>query len=959
MLVRLEGTSQIAATSRGWQRMISHSKITRAAGFLSEMGSVLLRARVEVPFEGPWASPIPSTSDESLVELIRSQSQAIQNATCSCDNGSCALHPITTGSVLDPLQSLDMMLPALHPALSSYYLQCFIQILYSIPAIRNVILACTDTLRLPGGDTSTSVIESLQRTFGHMKLWPLVMACDTLSSHCERTLQETAGGQVPPVPPDFRLSGPVQSLVRAVMIAQNAGHGDPRLPRPDTREVLSALDQDLVSTSDDDGAEGLSRLHSVLLGTVRNECVVGFLTRTLQLAAQQVPQQERAQAAPVFEFTNMCVDNLAGHHSGVLEIDSTLRELLSVETAEALPYSTSWAYGRHVASLPKAFEMSHATGLGAREPTEHSQVLFVYLKHMKLLRKGDLFDVPLTMELPTATDTTYHLLGLVFRSGSSGTSISSGACRMVLRLQNRWYRVEAGATQLLTCHVDFAEFKCHRDFFCAAACYVSSAVLEMGRQSSETTLPVLNPHLYHRLLEDMGVTELCLERQLWAVEYFFRRTCPDLVKNASFPFECQEIDFAFRRMRDEVVELLSATEVSDPFDGLASETVLESSETVQVVRASLANLSAEIAAGASDGHILLATSLVNAVLRCAVVPESKPHLVGLWSVLRSWMMERPFRDVESCSQRAMRLRLRLLVDKLEKCEFSLPLGADEVSTPADLCRRATEECLTYLWVLFRHDYRSMPADAARELASSLCLACAVSIRKTTQSLVDSPNPAISTTPHRDLVLAENRVVSALVVGHRPSKRQPDSDVQQRPAGVKRLRPESYSSPPIPYDVPNAYDVCLSLRPASRGKLVPYRETMEREMLDLLAPFTAFHVTPEDAFRIDPDNALSPESPLASPSSDVPEEVSCRVSIVLERDLYGLDGLESGEPQGTVRLPPGRLVTVRCGCQASVLYRILRNILRSVEGNDLCRLPEFSWEAQRFTDRFMLYVKSSG
>ncbi|KAK2197239.1 bifunctional TRAF-like/MATH-TRAF domain [Babesia duncani] len=99
------------ATSRGWQKMISHANLTKAAGFLDNEGTVLIRGKAEPPYPLLWSRDpiyhppmmweyIPNRAQREIsseVQCDRKQfvwnrfnRKLLENCHCNDENGECS-----------------------------------------------------------------------------------------------------------------------------------------------------------------------------------------------------------------------------------------------------------------------------------------------------------------------------------------------------------------------------------------------------------------------------------------------------------------------------------------------------------------------------------------------------------------------------------------------------------------------------------------------------------------------------------------------------------------------------------------------------------------------------------------------------------------------------------------------------------------------------------------------------
>ncbi|CDR95861.1 MATH and LRR domain-containing protein [Babesia bigemina] len=110
----------------------------------------------------------------------------------------------------------------------------------------------------------------------------------------------------------------------------------------------------------------------------------------------------------------------------------------------------------------------------------------------------------------------YSLYALILREGdirSDGTGNNGGNFHSLLLRPEEdgpWYRIGEGRVEKLSTKMEFTEWKCHRDFFCAAAIYVAEDYIDMlqvGEIDLSGNIKTWNPKLYYETLQQLGVTE--------------------------------------------------------------------------------------------------------------------------------------------------------------------------------------------------------------------------------------------------------------------------------------------------------------------------------------------------------------------------------------------------------------------------------------------------------------------
>lgn len=110
----------------------------------------------------------------------------------------------------------------------------------------------------------------------------------------------------------------------------------------------------------------------------------------------------------------------------------------------------------------------------------------------------------------------YSLYALILREGdirAEGTGSASGNSHSLLLRPEEdgpWYRIFDGRVEKLSTKMEFTEWKCHRDFFCAAAIYIAEDYIDMlqvGEVDLGGNIKSLNPKLFYETLEQLGITE--------------------------------------------------------------------------------------------------------------------------------------------------------------------------------------------------------------------------------------------------------------------------------------------------------------------------------------------------------------------------------------------------------------------------------------------------------------------
>ncbi|GFE53689.1 RNA pseudouridine synthase superfamily protein [Babesia ovis] len=128
----------------------------------------------------------------------------------------------------------------------------------------------------------------------------------------------------------------------------------------------------------------------------------------------------------------------------------------------------------------------------------------------------------------------YSLYALILREGDVRIDGTGGNFHSLLLRPEEdgpWYRIGEGRVEKLTTKMDFTEWKCHRDFFCAAAIYVAEDYIDMlqvGEVDLTGNIKSWNPKLFYETLAELGVSEedianptlaLMAQKQMEAAEY--------------------------------------------------------------------------------------------------------------------------------------------------------------------------------------------------------------------------------------------------------------------------------------------------------------------------------------------------------------------------------------------------------------------------------------------------------
>ncbi|EEA08303.1 uncharacterized protein CMU_020470 [Cryptosporidium muris RN66] len=102
------------AMSRGWHKMVSHARLTKATGFIDEEGTVLIRGRAEPPFPRIWSRspkcrpwnvwgilPYKSASVpiQGEVSMVKQKKQNLYNQHSNIRNSLCPFHDLAENSI--------------------------------------------------------------------------------------------------------------------------------------------------------------------------------------------------------------------------------------------------------------------------------------------------------------------------------------------------------------------------------------------------------------------------------------------------------------------------------------------------------------------------------------------------------------------------------------------------------------------------------------------------------------------------------------------------------------------------------------------------------------------------------------------------------------------------------------------------------------------------------------------
>ncbi|KFH02797.1 RNA pseudouridine synthase superfamily protein [Toxoplasma gondii VAND] len=223
------------ATSRGWQKMISHARLNKQSGFMDEDGTVLVRGKAEPPFASLWSRG-PVYRPHRIWEYIPERAaKALEEVSSSCSAAAAALtgantsmqttgqsgnnaasganannllvagpHSAAPGGGLPRLKTptasllsyVDPIVPTLDSSLGADYVALFVHCLFHLCEFRkHVYMWKSDFIKAPtveqlAQDPSLaaqippfadgSLIGALQQTFAYMQLWPVTVACRRL-----------------------------------------------------------------------------------------------------------------------------------------------------------------------------------------------------------------------------------------------------------------------------------------------------------------------------------------------------------------------------------------------------------------------------------------------------------------------------------------------------------------------------------------------------------------------------------------------------------------------------------------------------------------------------------------------------------------------------------------------------------------------------------------------------------
>eukprot|EP01054_Gregarina_sp_Poly1_P005096 Gregarina_sp_Poly_1__5095@NODE_26_length_19795_cov_50_913828_g24_i0_p1_GENE_NODE_26_length_19795_cov_50_913828_g24_i0NODE_26_length_19795_cov_50_913828_g24_i0_p1_ORF_typecomplete_len2736_score422_92PseudoU_synth_2/PF00849_22/1_4e21MATH/PF00917_26/2_4e08Nop14/PF04147_12/29Nop14/PF04147_12/1_4DNA_pol_phi/PF04931_13/8_5_NODE_26_length_19795_cov_50_913828_g24_i0668273 len=525
-------------TSRGWQRMLPQSKISRARGFLNEEDTLLVRGKAEPVFWGPW-------SRRTLTFLPKNLWDSIPLNNYSSDEFSAAKKgrvPATLGGE----EAWDLIVPTLNPTLHCDALACIIHILFHIKEFRRLICAWRPR------DPANSFIAALQLVFARMHLWPLIICVAA-----ETQEEEVDTRRIIDKPVRDLLSTHNTAVTNSLSTTLSAVYGR----QASCKEVLKALGLHCVQkmTFSDPFVE----LHQKIFSAIHEECKLDYLADLTDLVENGIRHDSSLQPQS-------------------LRLDRLIEQLFSVNTIDLNhnrigdgSYIHSFIKIRHVQSIAKALETN------GKKLARFPDVMAVYISPQKTIRKGELFDVPLRLDasfMQAATDEDeesssgsrkgrdrwYSLYALVIKDGDSGTGgISSSTSSLsasngfsiLIRPEEEgpWFRISDGRVEKLVSKVSFAEWKCHRDFFSSVAIYVSEEFIDTS-VSHPVDLRCLNPELYVQALRSFNLpadyldgllreppaaeSSLSREGQLESKHLLLSDNATDAAAAAGIPKEC-------------------------------------------------------------------------------------------------------------------------------------------------------------------------------------------------------------------------------------------------------------------------------------------------------------------------------------------------------------------------------------------------------------------------------------
>lgn len=482
------------ATSRGWQKMLSHSRLSRLSGFVDDEGTVLIRGKAEPPYAQLW-SRAPLYRPRQLWSLMPQQpvpggsgttaaAPAPTNSNTNNPTGGALDAPpsppaasslfgtligLGTPTVRDAqsvLRICQQVVPSIRTALHADFVSCFIIILYHLREFRREVFLWNTLLHpcnlyldqapssptadhskrkdTASNETSQTVIEALQTTFAHMQLWPLAAVAMKASLDGPQMsagftgTSSVSGGDCTAVNTLHQLSSQFASLglspppgaaspaltnaidwLRAQLEGVSAAASLPdgksatkqqqtpgvmyaHAHQPSAKNVMKSLCMHDVQKMD--VLDPLPHIHADLFSMIHRECQITYVSYVYKQALLDAKRQATPSRGT----------NGEDHHRGLedesscnaQEMDHALRLMFStVATGSAREplsvgdYATCFLRAKHVHSMYRALEQS------GKRLKRFPEVLFVYLSQQRNTKKGELFDVPLRLEISNLMET--------------------------------------------------------------------------------------------------------------------------------------------------------------------------------------------------------------------------------------------------------------------------------------------------------------------------------------------------------------------------------------------------------------------------------------------------------------------------------------------------------------------------------------------------------------------------
>eukprot|EP01053_Blabericola_migrator_P000892 Blabericola_migrator_1__891@NODE_121_length_13441_cov_57_998280_g108_i0_p1_GENE_NODE_121_length_13441_cov_57_998280_g108_i0NODE_121_length_13441_cov_57_998280_g108_i0_p1_ORF_typecomplete_len2492_score354_43MATH/PF00917_26/4_1e09DUF1858/PF08984_11/0_25_NODE_121_length_13441_cov_57_998280_g108_i01077582 len=482
-------------TSRGWQRMLPQSKISRAKGFLNDEDTLLVRGKAEPVFWGPWSRRRLTFLPKNIWDFIPSSPYTGEEFSVAKKGRL----PLSAGRE----EIWDSLVPTLSPALHCDALACIVHILFHIKEFRRLVCAWR-----PKANDESSFMSTLQLVFARMHLWPLVVGAAA-------EMADRGEGSLSPTDKSLRELLAAHNSVSAV--PANKTVADIYAKQASCKEILKALGLHCVQrmTFNDPFVE----FHQKIFAAVHKECQLDYIADLTDVVHSGIQTQHRDRVPQS------------------LKLDKLLEQLFSIDCPEQNVnrigdgiYAHSFVKIRHVQSVSKALEAN------GKRLNRLPDILPIYMSPQKTIRKGELFDVPLRLDPSSllvgnedeeeSCDASrkgkwYSLYALVIKDGDSGAGgyssnasmlSASNGFSILLRPEEEgpWFRISDGRVERLISKVSFAEWKCHRDFFASAAIYVSEEYIDTS-VSHPVDLSCLNPALYARALKSFDLPPTYLD----------------------------------------------------------------------------------------------------------------------------------------------------------------------------------------------------------------------------------------------------------------------------------------------------------------------------------------------------------------------------------------------------------------------------------------------------------------